>query len=86
MKFIKSISILSICLTSMGCSIVGSKSHFEADGIDRAAFDLRCSKEKLVTTNIGDRTFGVVGCNKQAVYMWAGGTGYVRNSGIQSIE
>jgi hypothetical protein len=38
----------------------------------RATFDLNCPAQKLTITEIGNRTYGVRGCDKQATYVTTG--------------
>jgi hypothetical protein len=38
----------------------------------RAAFDLNCPAQSLAVSEIGNRTFGVRGCDKQATYLATG--------------
>jgi hypothetical protein len=38
--------------------------------LERAAFDLRCSRDKLKTSQLNPSTVGVVGCEQQATYVW----------------
>jgi hypothetical protein len=37
--------------------------------VRRASFDLRCPEEKIEWEDLGNRTFGVEGCGKQATYV-----------------
>jgi hypothetical protein len=46
----------------------------------RASFDFNCAKKKLRYVKIDDRSYGVVGCNRQATYIEAcNGGGFLRS-------
>ena len=51
----------------LGCSRDATDIHV------RAAFDLKCPKEKLEVVKLGERTRGVRGCGNQATYIYSGG-------------
>lgn len=74
--------ILSLTVLSLsGCMVAGSPKHFSLTGLNRAAFDLECDKEKLNVIPVGGSSYGVTGCGKKAVYV-LNGFEYLRNSQI----
>ena len=76
----------STVLLLSGCMMIaGSMKHFSETGLDRAAFDFGCGKEKLNVVKVGDISYGVTGCDKKAVYVY-NGVEYIRNSQVGSSD
>ena len=57
-----------------------SKKGFMEAGLPKAAFDLKCDKEKISVTELGDSSMGVRGCGKSERYQFVQGVGWVLNS------
>ena len=56
--------LLILCLGTVAC-------HPPTDTlVKRASFDLKCPKEQLTVSDLGERTKGVTGCDKQATYVF----------------
>jgi hypothetical protein len=69
-----------------GCTIAGTLGDFQANGIQKAAFDMHCDKEKLEVTDLGGQSVGVRGCGHQGRYQFVPYTGWVLNSGDDPKE
>lgn len=83
----KKIYLLGLTVILSACTIDGSKHQFvNYGGVDRAAFEFDCPKESLEVTELAGRTFAVKGCGKKAVYVSVQGSGFVRNSDIQTTK
>lgn len=55
-------------------------SHFRDTGLPRAAFELECPESSLQVVELSHGSMGVSGCNKKAIYVWAGGQ-WINNTG-----
>jgi len=53
-------------ITLSGCAPIGPL-------LNRAAFDLECSKDKLQVVELDTNTKGVRGCGRKATYVWSCG-------------
>jgi hypothetical protein len=65
-----------------GCgreTVLAYNGHSWVSPLKRASFDMECAPEKLQITRIGDRSVGITGCGKRAVYL-AAGSEWVLNS------
>jgi len=75
-------ALAGVLLFVQGCA--GTISHFQKNGLERAAFELECPKDQLAVTELSGNTFGVTGCGKKAVYMYShAASAYVNNAYIQ---
>lgn len=63
------LSYFLLCATLMSCVVSGSLEHFKETGLDVAAYDMSCPKEKLQIKEIALQTYGVEGCGKKAKYV-----------------
>ena len=72
-KFVRTFFAISTLLIVSGCAM--SQGALK----QRAAFDLNCPADQLSVTDLGFRTRGVSGCNKQVTYVRVRGT-WVANS------
>ena len=59
--------VLSLAIASTSCSATMMSVVKR-----RAAFDLNCPAQSLAVTELGNRTFGVRGCERQATYLTTG--------------
>lgn len=48
--------------------------------LDRAPFDLSCTRDKLTAHHLGARDVGVSGCGQKAVYVLVPASGWVMNT------
>ncbi len=72
---------LGLVMMASGCFVTGSEGHFRASGLEKAAFDMQCPKEKLEVTKLAPGSFGVTGCGKQTRYEYlAGNASWVLNA------
>lgn len=53
-------------VTVAGCAPIGPL-------LNRAAFDLECSREQLEVVELDTNTKGIRGCGRQATYVWSCG-------------
>jgi hypothetical protein len=81
MRIVKLGAALFVVTNALGCYLTGSLTDFNTSGIQKAAFDMSCDKEKLTVTELGPGSMGVRGCGKQARYESVTGVGWVLNSG-----
>ncbi len=68
-------SLCVLLVVGTSCYAVGTLRHFESkstNGIERAAFELKCPKEQLTVIRLGQGQIGVEGCGITAVYVYAG--------------
>jgi len=69
--------------TVTGCGRGNTYFYDEGKGwksaLDRAEFDLSCSRSDLVTQSLGEVTVGVSGCGKKVVYIFRSGN-FIMNS------
>ncbi|GAA6135931.1 hypothetical protein NBRC116188_27210 [Oceaniserpentilla sp. 4NH20-0058] len=56
-------------IVGLGITLSGCTALMKDSVTNRATFDLDCSQYKLNVTQLGDRVFGVKGCNKKATYV-----------------
>jgi hypothetical protein len=70
-----------LALTVVGCVSEGT---FRSETLPRAAFELGCPADQVAVARLGDRSVGVSGCGRRAVYVYMPGMGYVNNTGVQS--
>lgn len=73
------VGVAALVALSSGCTSIGSKEHFMQKGVQKAAFDMQCEKEKLEVTELGRGSMGVRGCGKQGRYEYVHGAGWVLN-------
>ena len=64
---ILSLAILSSCASILP-GMVTEEVRIER-ALDKAAWDLECSKEKINIIKINETTYGASGCNKRASYV-----------------
>jgi len=71
MKNITLVAILFTLPLGWSCAaFTGQASPWMMDKLKvQAAFDLQCTEDKVTTTETGTWTYGVRGCEKQAVYV-----------------
>ena len=61
-------SLLALIVFGAACGSLMGKPHFQAYGIEKAAFDMQCDKAKLDVVELSSISVGVRGCGKQARY------------------
>jgi hypothetical protein len=67
---------IALSLAIAGCATTGSKQEIVGN---RAAFDLQCDAGKLSVTDLGNESYGVVGCGKRASYVVTCKTFYAKD-------
>ena len=73
------ISLFALTVLGTACSTMG-KPHFETYGIEKAAFDMQCDRQKLDVVELSSISVGVRGCGKQARYEMLRNGEWVLNS------
>ena len=72
-------SLFALIVLGAACGSMG-KPHFQTYGMEKAAFDMQCDKEKLDVVELSSISVGVRGCGKQARYEMLRSGEWVLNS------